>query len=143
MNWTLLSGTFTATGGERYLTLGNFTTPFAPDTVFVGATNAPYEFAFYYLDAVELRTCESGIGEDASSALRVFPNPADERVMVEVAEEALGATVTLVDVAGRVVFQQRMNTNTASIDAADLARGCYSLHLTTPTMITTVKLILE
>ncbi len=50
-NWTQLSGTYTAVGGERYITIGNFydnaNTTFVQDNP--GAT---YNWAYYYFDNV-------------------------------------------------------------------------------------------
>jgi gliding motility-associated-like protein len=50
VNWTLISGTFIANGGEKFITLGNFT----PDSLNTVDTNATgiYDAAYYFIDDV-------------------------------------------------------------------------------------------
>ncbi len=58
-NWTLIEGTYTATGGESYLTIGNFypnsATPTEP-TVSYETPGGPYGslFAYYFIDDVSV-----------------------------------------------------------------------------------------
>jgi gliding motility-associated-like protein len=53
-NWTLLSYTFMAEGGEQYLTIGDFTSRY--DTTVVKVKDFTVELSYYYIDMVEL--CE-------------------------------------------------------------------------------------
>lgn len=57
LNWQLISGTFTAAGGEQYLTLGHF----KPDAQTTFLT-LPYgsQGAYYYFDDVSLGPLQSG-----------------------------------------------------------------------------------
>lgn len=53
-NWTLLSYTFMAEGGEQFLTIGDFTSRY--DTTLVKVRDDGREISYYYIDMVEL--CE-------------------------------------------------------------------------------------
>lgn len=53
-NWTLLSYTFMAEGGEQFLTIGDFTSRY--DTTLVKVRNDGRELSYYYIDMVSL--CE-------------------------------------------------------------------------------------
>ncbi|MCG9909877.1 MAG: gliding motility-associated C-terminal domain-containing protein [Flavobacteriales bacterium] len=53
-NWTLLSYTFMAEGGEQYLTIGDFTSRY--DTTLVKVREDGRDICYYYIDMVEL--CE-------------------------------------------------------------------------------------
>lgn len=50
-NWTLISGTFTASGGEDHITLGNFFTDANTTAAFMGGT---YNLGYYYYDDVKV-----------------------------------------------------------------------------------------
>ncbi|HIA37604.1 MAG TPA: lamin tail domain-containing protein, partial [Flavobacteriales bacterium] len=51
-NWTLVSGTYTASGGENYLTIGNFYNDLNTQAVLVDSSLYPH--AYYYIDEVFL-----------------------------------------------------------------------------------------
>ncbi|MCB9920243.1 MAG: hypothetical protein H6832_17710 [Planctomycetes bacterium] len=60
VNWVQVSGSFVASGGEQYITIGNFRTPANTTTLFVGGT---HNGASYYVDDVSVvaqqKTCGS------------------------------------------------------------------------------------
>ncbi len=53
LNWTEFSGTFVATGNEKYLTIGNFANDAATNTVVVNPTSA-YTVTYFLIDDVSL-----------------------------------------------------------------------------------------
>ena len=52
MNWVAISGTFVATGNEKYLVLGNFYSNTASTTSFVNSSLPNVSFAEYFIDDV-------------------------------------------------------------------------------------------
>ena len=57
-NWVKVAGQFTAQGGERFLTIGNFKTRTQNTVKKVKTTRAekePYKYAYYYLDEVTVK----------------------------------------------------------------------------------------
>lgn len=85
MNWVKISGSFTANGGEKFLTIGNFKPESLTDTLAV--VNNPanyYNGAYYYIDDVSL-TLDSSAGVNEITRdynYMVSPNPANERFKV-------------------------------------------------------------
>jgi len=57
LNWMLISGTYTATGGEQYLTIGNFNT----NTNYIHISNSYTHEAYYYVDDVSVYPCNATI----------------------------------------------------------------------------------
>lgn len=56
MNWVKISNSFKAIGGEKYLTIGNFSNAANTDTMYVGGTNL---LSYYYIDDVSVYFCDS------------------------------------------------------------------------------------
>lgn len=55
-NWVLISGTYTASGGEKFLTIGNF----YPDSLTqADSMGGPNIFAYYYIDDVRVYCCDA------------------------------------------------------------------------------------
>jgi gliding motility-associated-like protein len=69
-NWVLISGSFQAQGGEKYLTIGNFKDDAHTDTLQCDTTSWKANIAYYLIDAVFLYDCSQSVqayaGEDAS-----------------------------------------------------------------------------
>lgn len=60
--WEIISGTFVAQGGERYITIGNFS-PDSQTTFQTVNVNAFYIIAYYYIDdvsVIEISSCQAG-----------------------------------------------------------------------------------
>lgn len=60
LNWTKISGTFIAKGGEIYLTIGNFYSSDNTDMLLCPSMS-PSKLAYYYIDGVLLKHVESQI----------------------------------------------------------------------------------
>jgi len=59
-DWQKIEGSFTASGGECYLTIGNFFKDDESDTVFVGGSNyssCGYGASYYFIDNVSVKLC--------------------------------------------------------------------------------------
>lgn len=60
-NWIKLNHTYKASGGERYLVIGNFNDTTAIDTLFTGvhSKNINYYGTYYFVDKLYLGSCDS------------------------------------------------------------------------------------
>lgn len=68
-----------------------------------------------------------GVGEASSTTLRVYPQPADDELVIQVPDAAL---VRLVDASGRIVRETRTTSQSPlRLDVAGLARGGYQLEV--------------
>jgi uncharacterized repeat protein (TIGR02543 family) len=74
--------------------------------------------------------CEgAGIqGVQAASPLKVYPNPANTTLYVEL-ENYVNGTLTLFNMSGQIVLSQAVNGNSAQINMSALAAGNYTLRL--------------
>lgn len=57
LNWMRISGTFTAIGGEQYITIGNFHNDTTTDSVRIGQGGNLYYY--YYIDDVSVYECDT------------------------------------------------------------------------------------
>ena len=53
-NWVPITGTFVASGSEKYLMIGNFKSNSSTNNIFVNSANSPAVFADYQIDDVSL-----------------------------------------------------------------------------------------
>ena len=68
-NWTRISGTYTALGGEKYITIGNFETD--ANTHVQSINVRPYDGAYYFIDDVSVVEANASInaGRDTTVCL--------------------------------------------------------------------------
>lgn len=62
--WTRIAGQFIASGGERYVTIGNFNDNPTSDTVFIQPRNPSYKLSYYYIDDVSVIHLDAGAGKN-------------------------------------------------------------------------------
>ncbi len=56
LNWVLISGIFTANGGEKYITIGNF---FDDSNTLIDTLTQSNDEAYYYIDDVSVYQCDT------------------------------------------------------------------------------------
>lgn len=83
LNWILISGTYIAQGGEKYITIGNFNDN--SNTNIDSLNNSPplgNYGAYYFIDDVSVVDCTVGINELESykNKISLMPNPAKNEV---------------------------------------------------------------
>jgi hypothetical protein len=123
LNWTLVSGDYIATGGEAYLTIGNFLD--TPSTVVTSTDNAlPYPGAYVYIDDVSLIPCiYTGLEEQQGSQSGIYPNPVKDVLNVQLSDYE-AAELSVYDIAGQVMIRQDFN-NSAELNTEALEKGMY------------------
>lgn len=129
MNWVKISGTFTANGGEKFLTIGNFQPDSLTDTLAV--VNNPanyYNGAYYYIDDVSL-TLDSTA--DVNEITRnynymVSPNPANERFKVSRSDiRNIQDEFVLYTTIGAAVLKRKITEREQVILTEGLPNGMY------------------
>jgi hypothetical protein len=112
--WTEISGTFTASGGEQYVTIGSFIRDTALTVVNRGGT---YPFTSYAIDDVWV-VADSLVGVPESTGAAGFsirPNPNRGRFRIEMLAPVPGqAVVEIRDPAGRLLQAAQRNLRTGS-----------------------------
>jgi hypothetical protein len=131
--WTLISGTFTAQGGEKYLSIGCFRSD-ADDNI-QRVSSHPHgiyywEESGYRVDGVELyEDRDIGIEEADASNLVIYPNPAHDIITIATSGKHAKA-VEVVDMAGRMVVSATMASSKEVVSIAHLPIGIYVVAIT-------------
>jgi len=79
-------------------------------------------------------TCPEGTStavqsHNSDKLMLVYPNPAGDKVTVEVSLHGQAAVLQLISQDGKVLRQQILNTNIAQISLSQLPRGMYLINL--------------
>lgn len=130
LNWTAISGTYVATGGEQYITIGSF----IPDAMFtIFNRGGTYPFTSYAIEDVWVIPEDSiptGINYfNASHELNVYPNPAaiGEGITIQLGDKISDMIIT--DIFGRVVQSKTVLQNQKSVSFSLSAAGIYFCSL--------------
>jgi hypothetical protein len=125
LGWTLLSGVYTATGGERFICIGNFNTGVNTDTINL-PTGDVYG-AYYYIDDVNIYDCTVGLSESTSNSINVYPNPFQDKLFIEIGSAFSRSHIEISDFYGRLVHKSTKNLgqNTLEMNLSFLADGVY------------------
>jgi hypothetical protein len=113
INWILIQDTLTATGGEQYITIGNFATDIISNPQFVGTFGL--NGTYYYIDDVSVIDLgPTGMKENSieKDAITVYPNP--NSGILSFASGNKGNSVCkaeLYNVTGTLVIQQNLELN--------------------------------
>jgi len=146
--WTEISGIYTALGGERFITIGNFKDDLNTDTVVVDRPGFDPQ-GYYYLDDVSVIDCDllNGITDNVKNKLiNVYPNPTSDYATLEFTNKInFNYTYTLYDIFGRIIQQlTNIKSDKIRIGGNNLDNGIYFYHLCEDgVIITTDKLIIE
>lgn len=133
VGWTLISGEFTAIGGEQYIIIGNFNTAATTNYLHVGTHNSTsdsinsYYNSYYYIDDVSLVDCTgSGLGMNEKTnkeTINIYPNPVSDELNVQINNHE-PTEIILYDLSSRKLLQQTF-TNTTIINTEQLTKGMY------------------
>lgn len=130
-NWTKIQGTYTATGGEKFLTIGNFFNDANSGAVEANFSGL-FAWGYCYIDMVSVTDNNLGTPENVfADAVALFPNPVKDFATLRINGNFEIAHVALFDLNGKELktyFDDRANT----LDFSDVSAGCYQLVLTQP-----------
>jgi hypothetical protein len=132
LNWTKIEFTFTATGGERFLTIGNF----YPDSLtqqynfYDPSDTVTFTTTYFYIDDVFLGeyTDTTDTNEiDPHLEFSVYPNPNNGIMQVNYSFEEQNELI-FYDAIGKTVgvYTLSPGAHTMQIDLQNLSNGVYS-----------------
>jgi hypothetical protein len=134
INWTPISGIYTATGGELFITIGNFKDSINTTYVDADSGNGMSTSAYYYIDMVSLISVDSIIGlndfSNNNNSITIFPNPVKrgESIKIDINKnEAIKLNLYSVD--GKLVKVLETNSEVVEIPTNDLEVGYYVLTI--------------
>lgn len=132
INWTVISGIYTANGGEQWITIGNFYDDANTDTVYLpdGSITQLKESGFYIDDVSVIEDTGDGIEEmqNRNNNFKVYPNPAINEFTIETKNIPIKNTkLVITDLPGRKVKEILILKETGKqiIDASAFAGGIY------------------
>ena len=93
----------------------------------------------------ELQVTEAtGLDNPTLFDLRIFPNPAKEKISIEIKNSILDQfRLTIIDMNGRVFYKNDLTGNSFEIDVNDYPSGLYFVDIKTPDITQRLKLIIE
>ncbi|WP_179020381.1 DUF7619 domain-containing protein [Winogradskyella forsetii] len=85
------------------------------------------------------------VGDFENSSFRLFPNPAQDKVTIQLANSNSGTTkVDIYNIQGKLVLKDmKLETNTSTIDISNLESGLYFVQLTFYNSSTVQKLMVD
>ncbi len=124
--------------GNSYVT-GWFESPtitFDSDTL--TNVNAGYEDIFL----AKIKGSITGISEmNNSLSISVFPNPATDRVTVEISGEMMGSNLAIVNIEGQQLIARQIDQPKTLIDISNLPSGVYFVRLTNERTVEAGKIV--
>lgn len=127
-NWTLISGNYTALGGEGYFIIGNFKND--ANTTLDTISGAAHQFGYYFLDEVSVVDCTGvGINEtENKNGISVYPNPANEKLYINLKNNKNEvAKVIVCDLLGTIIKEADLviGKSITEIDLTSFKPGVY------------------
>ncbi len=147
VNWVRITGEFFATGGEQYISIGNFYPDTSTDTLHF--QNHPPYGAYYYIDDVSVWDCTgSGIGISEivdQNGIGVYPNP-NEGIFEVKSTKYKMKRVEVYNVMGEIIRIYELgirNESTIKIDISNESSGIYFVAVETEKGILRKKFVKE
>lgn len=131
IGWTLVSGLYTAAGGENYITIGNFLDDANTNHVTFNPTG--WARGYYWIDdvSVALATATEIDEKVTSNSVTIFPNPFSKHTVLRTGYNLNNATLSVITSMGQTVKQiKNICGQTVDLSSDLLATGLYFISLT-------------
>lgn len=127
LTWTNYSFSFIATGGEDFLTIGNFSDDDNSDSIYIGGGNPfdeYYKNAHYYVDDVCLSsdplvcdnfTAGTSEGTNLTEKINLFPNPTNNNLTIVINEANIATELNIYNIQGQKVLSKNIESNNSEI----------------------------
>ena len=138
MNWMKVSGSFIASGGEKYIIIGNFKNDSLSSIKYLGQVSTNTTESWYYVDDVivspdsayadSLETVSVQNINNPKEEVIVFPNPSNGLFNIEIRNGELGInnTVEVYNMLGEKIYDQLiMDSGLLTIDLKGQPEGLY------------------
>jgi hypothetical protein len=133
VNWMKVAGYYKASGGEQYITIGNFSSSATTDTIHIGGYVAGD--SYYYIDdvtVIKVPSCDTvgvGIQEYSNNVFfDLYPNPSDGNLQLHYTLQANEKGKMLVyDLSGKQLKEYLLPSNNSQLQItnSDLESGVY------------------
>ncbi len=147
-SWMRVSGYFLATGGEQYITIGNFYND--TNTTILQVGNVGSFGAYYFVDDAWVSLSEGlGVGIMDDEGISVYPNPMVDKCKIHNAEFTIGTAVKfeifnmIGDKVMAVQYKFKNQEHGISLDVSLLPSGIYILEINDGEKIFRKKVVKE
>lgn len=122
-SWLLIKGNYIASGGEKYIYIGNFRN----DANTVVDTNSVGSRSYVYIDNVQVYECDSviGIEENQVKPLKIYPNPTQDFVSIDLPKNYTQAQLNIYSLAGQLLSQKQITQPNQTVPITQLGNGMY------------------
>ncbi len=132
VNWMRIFAIYSAHGGEKFITLGNFRDSVASHAILMDS-NA-FQNSYYLIDDVSVINCDSlfiGLPEQSlSNSINLYPNPATDVLTITNNDKIL--SVAILNILGCSVLENKDNLqNKLTLNISSLSKGIYFASITT------------
>ena len=133
VNWVPITGTFKAKGGEAFLYIGNllkdeYYTPL-PIQPYSNPDSTYCQFSYFFIDDVTLyeidEPCGVGINENKAGEIKIYPNPAQDFVSIELPKNINQTQLSIYNLTGQLISQKQITQPSKQIPIAELSNGTY------------------
>jgi len=134
LNWTKISGKYTASGGEQFITIGNF----RPDSLVQTLVHDTIvgDFPYYYLDDVSVYDCSdtTGINEiGGNNYFNFYPDPVKDIANIDYdVKTGANLILSIFGIMGNKLMEIKLDNNTQhySFSTQQLKQGVYFYRIT-------------
>jgi hypothetical protein len=142
--WTDLSTTYTAAGGEQFVTFGNFTTDSALSITLNPLYNPTDTLclltrfgSYIFIDSVYIfDVTPAGVANINDEGITVYPNPVNDKLMLSLPCKEQNAELCIYSIEGKLF---RKCEYQSSIDISLLKKGIYIIEIKTPEKVLRAK----
>lgn len=146
-DWTLINGYYTAEGGEKFITIGNYLTDSMTEATMFDIGGGSIQ-GYSYIDQVSLIQVDSIISDIGNyenlKEPTSYPNPSNNQFTIELNDYYNGNNqVSIYNLMGnKVIDSKTVNSNKIEMDISMLNQGIYMYYITDgKTVVYTGKII--
>lgn len=139
--WQIVADSFIASGGENYITIGNFNTNLNTDTSFLNWSS--WAEGYHFIDDVKVQACSSTniYNTNAlSNKVKIFPNPTNGILYVQ--SESVIEKFEVRSSLGETLLISNCYEKNIQIDISKFEYGVYYTYVTTNNIIQIQKIII-
>jgi len=135
-SWVLISGTYTAGGGGKYITIGNFYD--TSDVYFQSTGWGTWYIAYYYIDDVSVIEIPDTVSvfefneEEKTTIFEIYPNPVTNELFLNLKLEDVTKNrikYIITDMLGNVILKSNINQLLTTIKVNTISNGVYFFNL--------------
>jgi hypothetical protein len=143
-SWMLVSGSFVAAGGEKYITIGNFNDDLSTTITLVGTTGS--YGAYYFVDDISVSAEPNGISTFLRGKNTIYPNPSRDTFTLYLSEESGKNIVSeITDYSGKLILSENFSVDKNSfikeLNLSSYNKGIYFLRIHSENKFIVYKLV--